>query len=112
VGDLAQARSLALSLPEATEQDHHGMPSFRVRGKIYATVPDDEHIRIMLDEHEIRAAVAANPQACAERYWGKRLSCVVATLDAASPELLAELIIEAWLRKAPKALTGEFLGSR
>jgi len=45
VGDLAQARSLALSLPEATEQDHHGMPSFRVRGKIYATVPDDEHIR-------------------------------------------------------------------
>jgi len=36
----------------------------------------------------------------------------VATLDAASPELLAELIIEAWLRKAPKALTGEFLGSR
>ncbi|MDQ2723338.1 MAG: MmcQ/YjbR family DNA-binding protein [Actinomycetota bacterium] len=109
--DLALARSLALSLPEAVERDHHGMPSFRVRGKIYATVPDDEHVRIMLDEHEIRAAVAENPQTCVELYWGERLSCVVVTLDAASPELLQELITEAWLRKAPKTLTRKFLSA-
>ena len=37
---LRRARQLALALPEATEQDHHGMASFRVRGKIFATVPD------------------------------------------------------------------------
>lgn len=109
--DLAEARTLALSLPEAAEQDHHGMPSFRVRGKIYATVPDDEHVRIMLDEHEVRAVVAEHPQACAEFYWGKRLSCVIVTLDAASPELLWVLITEAWLRKAPKALTRKFLSA-
>jgi len=30
-----QARELALALPEAVERDHHGMPSFRVRGKIW-----------------------------------------------------------------------------
>ena len=33
-----QARSLALGLPETIEQDHHGRPSFRVAGKIFATL--------------------------------------------------------------------------
>ncbi|MGH3621598.1 MAG: hypothetical protein ACRDQ5_07385 [Sciscionella sp.] len=36
------ARRFALSLPEATEQPHFEMSSFRVRGKIFATVPVDE----------------------------------------------------------------------
>ena len=56
-----QGRSLALALPEATEADHHGMNSFRVR---FATVPDDQHIRVMLEEAKIRATVAENPTMC------------------------------------------------
>jgi hypothetical protein len=47
---IRDVRALALSLPEACEQDHHGIPSFRVRGKIFATVPDGEHVRVMADE--------------------------------------------------------------
>jgi hypothetical protein len=39
---LSEARRLALSFAEVTEEDHHGIPSFRVRGKIFATVPDAE----------------------------------------------------------------------
>ena len=35
-----EARRLALALPEAVEQDHHGRPSFRVAGKIFATLWD------------------------------------------------------------------------
>jgi len=101
---LAQARKIALELPEATEQDHHGMASFRVRGKIFATVPDDSHIRVMVDELEIRAAVTADPDICEELYWGKRLACVVVDLGAATPALLKELLTEAWTRKAPKKL--------
>ena len=57
------AHAFALSLPEAAQQDHHGIPSFRVRGKIFATVPDDDHLRVMVDEGEIRAAAAENPAA-------------------------------------------------
>jgi hypothetical protein len=101
---LAQARALALGLPEATEQDHHGMCSFRVKGKIFATVPDDSHLRVMVDEMEIRAAVAENPNACQEFYWGKRLACVIVDLGAAPPALVRELLSEAWARKAPKTL--------
>lgn len=33
-------RALALSLPEAIEQPHFERPSFRVRGKIFATLPE------------------------------------------------------------------------
>ena len=64
------AHAFALSLPEAVEQDHHGIPSFRVRGRIFATVPDEDHLRIMVDEGEIRAAVAEDPEAFAELWWG------------------------------------------
>jgi hypothetical protein len=104
VADLALARAVALALPETTEQDHHGMPSFRVRGKILATVPDDEHIRVMLAEDEIMAVVAEYPDLCAPSYWGKRLACVVVTLAPATIGLLEELLTEAWLGKAPRSL--------
>ncbi|HEX3783755.1 MAG TPA: MmcQ/YjbR family DNA-binding protein [Pseudonocardiaceae bacterium] len=112
MSDLARARAVALALPEAGEQDHHGMASFRVRGKIFATVPDEEHLRVMVDENEIRATVAENPGTCAEFYWGKRLACVVVTLASASTPLLSELLTEAWLRKAPAALAREFESGR
>jgi hypothetical protein len=105
VADLAQARLIALALPETVEQDHHGMPSFRVGGKILATVPDNEHIRVMLAEDEIRAVVAEYPDVCAPSYWGKKLACVLVSLAPATPNLLDELLTEAWLSKAPKALT-------
>jgi hypothetical protein len=104
VVDLAHARGLALALPEAAEQDHHGMPSFRVRGKIFATVPDDEHLRVMVDEGEVRACVAQDPAAFAELWWGSRLACVVVRLGAVDSDQLAELLADAWRRKAPRAL--------
>jgi hypothetical protein len=65
-----EARSLALSLPEAVEQDHHGRPSFRVGGKIFATLWNDERLNVMLDEGGILTAINAAPDACEEVWWG------------------------------------------
>jgi hypothetical protein len=104
VADLAEARLIALALPETVEQDHHGMPSFRVRGKILATVPDDEHIRVMLAEDEIRAVVAEYPEVCEPSYWGNKLACVRVSLALATSSLVEELLTEAWLSKAPRSL--------
>ncbi len=92
---------LALSLPEAVVQDHHGMSSFRVRGKIFATVPDVGHVRVMAGESEIRAAVAEDPDTFQPLLWGKRLSCVVVDLARVDHAQLRELLAEAWLTKAP-----------
>ena len=63
---MAEARRLALSLPEATEEDHHGIPSFRVGGKVFATVPDGDHLRVMLDRDATQAAIDDDPAAFAE----------------------------------------------
>ncbi len=95
-----QARQLALALPGAIEQDHHGRPSFRVNGRIFATQWDDDHMNVMVDEAGIHTAVQAQPDVCAEVWWGKRLAAVRVTLSAASDERLAELLEDAWERKA------------
>ena len=99
-----QARELALALPEAVEQDHHGRPSFRVAGKVFATQWDEEHVNVMLDQGGIRTAVDRAPQACEEVWWGRRLAAVRVNLGRADRELLASLLADAWEGKAPKRL--------
>lgn len=105
---LAQVRALALALPEALEQDHHGLPSFRVRGKIFAPIPDGSHLRVMVDEGEIRSCVAQEPDAFAEFWWGSKLACLVVELDRADARQVRELLTDAWLRKAPRTLVRAF----
>ena len=102
------ARQLAMALPQVTEQDHHGIPSFRVGGKILATVPDEDHLRILLDEHAIRAAAYENPGVFHEFYWGKRLACLLVDLSGVTRQQLSELLTEAWLDKAPPSLSAGF----
>ena len=34
MSDVAEARGIAMALPHATEQDHHGMASFRIAGTV------------------------------------------------------------------------------
>jgi hypothetical protein len=101
-----QARKLALSLPEATEQDHHGRPSFRVEGRIFATLWDQDHMNVMLDEDGIRTAVQDQPETCSEVWWGKRLAAVRVDLREAEAAVLEDLLTDAWEGKAPPRLVG------
>jgi hypothetical protein len=107
--DVESARQLALGLPEAAEQDHHGRPSFRVAGKIFATLWDADHMNVMLDEPGILTAVEDHPDVCAEVWWGKRLSAVRVTLSAANAQLLRSLLEDAWEGKAPARLRHDAL---
>jgi hypothetical protein len=101
---LEQARALALALPGAVEQDHHGRPSFRVDGKIFATLWDAEHMNVMLEEDGILTAVQDDPHTCAERWWGKRLAAVTVTLPRVASDALAELLADAWEGKHKAAI--------
>jgi hypothetical protein len=94
-----QARQIALGLPDTVEQDHHGRPSFRVAKRIFATLWDERHMNVMVDEPGILTAVAEHPQACSEVYWGKRLAAVRVDLDVADVELLEGLLEDAWETK-------------
>jgi hypothetical protein len=99
-----EARALALSLPEATEQDHHGRPSFRVRDRIFATLWTDTAMNVMAGEARILMAVDEAPDVCSEVHWGARLAAVRVELPDVEPVLLEDLLATAWARKAPKAL--------
>lgn len=105
---MAEARRIALSLPEATEEDHFGMPSFRVMKRIFATVPDEKSIRIMLGPEETSAAIGAEPKAFEELWWGKQLAGITVHLALADKRQVADLLGEAWRRKAPLALARTF----
>jgi hypothetical protein len=95
-------RALALALPETVEADHHGRPSFRVGGKIFATLWDATHLNAMLDEDGIRTAVADHPDVCEPVHWGKRLAAVRLDLAAAATDraLASELLTDAWENRA------------
>jgi hypothetical protein len=91
----SDVRRVALSFPGVTERDHHGFPSFRTARRIFATLPDDEQLRVMLAEEDIRAAVAEWPDWCEELWWGKKLSAVRVRLPDADSGVVAELLEDA-----------------
>ena len=95
----ADARALALGLPDVVERPHHGFPSFRTgaRGRIFATLPTEDILRVMLDEGTIREAVA-EWHWCREGWWGARLLTVEVVLADAEADAVAELIDEAHAR--------------
>ena len=94
-----EARAIALSLPDVVERDHHGFPSFRTgtRGRILATLPTPEVLRVMLDEGSILEAVAEH-EWCCEGRWGTQLSTVQVDLAGADPGVVAELLAEGHAR--------------
>lgn len=96
----ARVRKIALALPKSTEEPHHGFPSFRVGGKIFATMPDDEHLNVMLEDSDIRAELEAHPDCCEGQMWGKKLSALRVTLSAADAERVEGWLTDAWERRA------------
>jgi hypothetical protein len=108
--DVATVRRLALALPDAVEQDHHGRPSFRVGGKIFATLWDADHVNVMLDEPGIRTAIERDSGSCEEVRWGRRLAAVRLALRTADAGALVALLEDAWEDKASKRLLAQRAG--
>jgi hypothetical protein len=100
-----QVRRLALALPETIEQEHWGNPSFRIRGRIFATVPDDRHVNVMIDPFDVDGVVRDNPKSCEELRWGKEVRGVRVALRTASRDVVGALLRSAWRRMAPKSLS-------
>jgi hypothetical protein len=100
-------REIALSLHRAEEDGHHGRPSFRVRGRIFATLWTPAKLNVMLDGGEILAAAHAHPDVCTPFLWGGVPRAVQVDLSVATPELVRELLEEAWARAAPRAIRRE-----
>ena len=104
-----QARELALALPEAVEQDHHGRPSFRVGGRIFATLhPDLEWGMVKLTPEQQKLFVRSEPQAFQpiKGGWGKRGATQV-ILETATEPSVRQALEAAWRNTAPNKLLKE-----
>ncbi len=104
------ARKLALSLPEAEEQPHFDKPSFRVRGKIFATLSaPDARVTLKLSPADQMALTTLNGEAirAVEGYWG-RSGWTEVKLDRTRAEELKGLLLQSWRQVAPKRLIAAF----
>lgn len=102
---VAEVRRYALSLPEVTEEPHFEYSSFRVRGKIFVTVPpDEEHIHVFVGDDERDQAMAVHAAFVEKLIWGGKVRGLRVSLRKASPAIVNHLIRAAWARRAPKRL--------
>lgn len=102
---IVHVRQHALSLPEATEEPHFQYASFRVRGKIFVTVPPDEqHIHVFVAEPQRDVALAMDPDFIEKLMWGSKVVGLRIALAKATPVVVKKLISQAWESKAPKKL--------
>ena len=102
---LADARRIALSLPEATEEPHFDAASFRVRKKIFATVPPgNETIRVFVAAELRDLMVDVDPKAYEKIWWGKKVVGLSVKLARAKPKDLELLLRAAWAERAPARL--------
>ena len=106
-------RRLALSFPEATENEHMDHPDFQVRGKIFATLgyPDERWgmVKLMPDQ-QVDFAIA-EPEAFVpvKGAWGRRGATNVLLRSAKSASVKKALGL-AWRSAAPKQLAEDLEG--
>jgi hypothetical protein len=109
VTDFEQVRRFALGLPGSSEEPHFEMTSFRVRGKIFATVPPDQgRLHVFVDEAAADASVAEDPAAFELLRWGQRVRGVRVLLAAAPHERVQELLADSWRRRAPRRVVAAY----
>jgi hypothetical protein len=102
-------RRLALRMPEAVEGSHMENIDFRVGGKIFASLwDDDEHGMVRLTPELQEEYVAAHPDAFApvKGAWGLQ-GCTRVCLAEADEAVLAGAMRAAWRHRAPKSLLRE-----
>ena len=104
-------RKIALSLPEAEENAHHGNPDFRVRNKIFATLPPGGEMAVIkapLDYQEM--LVATEPDTFSLGGWSHQ-GWTQINLAKIGEDHFRHVVTTAWKNVAPKALVKEFESS-
>lgn len=121
-------RRIALVLPEATEQDLHGLASWRVRGKLFVWERPlrESDLRALGEraptgpilgarvEHlgAKEALIADDPEVFFTTPHFDGHPAVLVLIERAALDVLEEVIVEAWLARAPRPLAREYAERR
>lgn len=96
--DLETARQIAMSLPNTIEQDHFGIPSFRVNKRIFSTlwIHDNKMmVKLSLIDQSAFSAIEADAiYPVPNKYGG--MGCTLFDLSKVSPELLTDALKTAY----------------
>ena len=99
--DAAGARKAALALAGTVESPHFKAASFRVRGKIFATLmPDGATLNVFLPEEAREQALALFPDALEKLHWGQKAVGVSVRLAEAKTATVKDLLKQAWAIKS------------
>lgn len=104
--DAEDVRRIALSLPDTTEKIAWSMPTFRVAGKMFATLPEDEtSIAVRCPKEERDELVLAEP----DKFWiadhEAQFAWVRAWLSALDDkDELRDILADSWRQAAPSSL--------
>lgn len=120
-------RRIALALPKTSERQSHGHPAWRVKDKLFVwdrplrrsdleALGDDAPQGPILGvrvEHLVAkdALLADNPDVFFTTPHFDGHASVLVQLDRISLEELNEVIVEAWLVRAPQPLAEQYIGS-
>jgi hypothetical protein len=124
MADWDDVRRMALGLPEAQEQPMHGLASWRVRDKLFVWerplrgsdlralgdgAPDGPILGARV-EHLVakEALIASDPDVYFTTPHFDGYPAVLVRLDRISPAQLEEVVVEAWLDRAPARLAKEY----
>jgi hypothetical protein len=100
---IAAVRKHALSLEAVTEEPHHDHSSFRVRGKIFVTVPPDEaFIHVFVGEDAREQALAVHPEFLENLRWGSKVLGLRVHLARALAPVVKSLVTQAYATRVAK----------
>lgn len=100
---IAAVRKHALSLEAVTEEPHHHYSSFRVRGKIFVTIPPDEtSIHVFVGDDDRERALAMHPEFIEKLTWGTKVCGVRVELAAAAAGVVKWLVDRAHANRVAK----------
>ena len=121
-------RALALALPQTTEHVSRGLASWRVRDKGFvwerplrradlealgAAAPDGPILGASVEHLGAKEAlIAAEPDRFFTTPHFDGYPAVLVRLDRIGRDDLEEVVVEAWLARAPKRMTTAYLGRR
>jgi hypothetical protein len=103
--DAEDVRRIALSLPDTTEKIAWSMPTFRVAGKMFATLPEEEtSIAVRCPKEERDELVLAEPR----KFWiadhEAGFAWVRVRLAALDGDELRDILADSWRQAAPPRL--------
>ena len=92
-----------MSLEAVTEEPHHNYSSFRVRGKIFVTIPPEEDfIHVFVGEEDRQQALALYPESIEKLVWGTKVLGLRVALATAKPTVVKSLLCKAYETRVKK----------